>query len=141
MLIIRILLIAVMLLAMPAAQSADPPSPLVGRSFPFFYRAPNEAGIVEIHRGVLVFGQDGAKCELFPGNLVIPFTGTVKMQRAGKRGSVISDFNAKGEAPYGKGTVTFSANKDGAGAKGEVIFANPGKDSVTLAFQGARPAP
>ncbi len=141
MLIIRILLIAVTLLAMPVARGAEQQSPLVGHSFPFFYRAPNEAGIAEIHRGVLVFGRDGAKCELFPGGLVIPFTGTVKMQRAGKRGSVLSDFNAKGEATYEKGTVTFSANKDGAGAKGQVIFSTPGKEEVTLAFQGARPTP
>lgn len=141
MFILRTLLIAVMLMAMPAAQSADPQSPLVGHSFPFFYRAANESGTVEIHRGVIVFSREGAKCELFPGGLVIPFTGTLKTQRVGKRGSVISDFSAKGEAPSGKGTVTFSANKDGAGAKGQVTLSIPGKEPVTLKFQGTRPTP
>ena len=86
MLIIRILLIAVTLLVISVAQGADQQSPLVGHSFPFFYRAPNESGTVEIHRGVLLFGQEGAKCELFPGALVIPFTGTLKIQRVGKKG-------------------------------------------------------
>lgn len=141
MLIIRSFLIALTLLVIPTVQGADQQSPLVGHSFPFFYRAPNDSGIVEVRRGILVFGRDGAKCELFPDGLVIPFTGSLKMQRVGKRGSIISDFNAKGEAHHGKGTVTFSASKDGAGAKGQVNFLIPGKDAIILNFQGNRPTP
>ena len=134
----RLTLITVALMCMSLASSADALSPLVGHSFPIYYRALNEAGISEVHRSVLVFSQQGATSDVFPSGAPIPFTGTLTMQRVGRKGSTIGAFNAQGTAPAGKGTITFTASKDGSGAKGQVTISAPGKETITVAFQGSR---
>lgn len=78
--------------------------------------------------------------DLFDG-VTIPASGTLKTKRQGRRGgTTISEFSAKGESPYGKGTLAFTAAKDGEGAKGTVTLTLPGKDPVTIAFSGTAPA-
>lgn len=125
-----------------AADPGDAPKPslLVAQTYVIYYSTPgNNSVAAQEHRTVLVFGADGAKSSIFPANTTIPFTATVKTQQTGggrRRRVVISDFSAQGEAPLGKGTVSFTATKDGVGAKGTVTLNEPGKPPVTISFTG-----
>lgn len=114
------------------AGESDPQ--FAGNSF-IVYHATGDG---QSHRCSLTFGRQGAKMDLFDG-VIIPATGSLKTKRQGRRGTVISDFSAKGESPYGKGTIAFTATKDGEGAKGSVILTLPGKDPITFAFSGTAP--
>jgi hypothetical protein len=94
----------------------------------------------QTHRCTLKFNTQGASMDLFDG-LNIPASGTLKTKRMGRRGGTsISEFSAKGEIPHGKGTLAFTAAKDGEGAKGTVTLTIPGKDPVTVMFSGTAPA-
>lgn len=124
-----------------AAEGQQKPSPLVSQAFPFYYTTPATNSVQEqVHRAVITFGAKGATCELFPG-LAIPFEATVKTQRTGngKRSrTVMTDFSANGETAYGKGTISFTASKDGAGAKGTVTVKAPGEKPVSIVFRGTK---
>lgn len=125
-----------------AVDKSDPqkPSPLVAQTFVIYYMTPgNNTVAAQEHRTVLVFGADGAKSSIFPGNATIPFTATVKTKQTGGRRKqvVITEFSAQGEAPQGKGTVSFTAAKDGVGAKGTVTLTEPGKPPITMTFIGS----
>lgn len=125
--------IAALALAGTAAAGESDPQ-FAGNSFIVHHATPGGQN----HRCSLTFSRQGAKMDLFDG-IVIPATGTLKTRRQGRRGTTISDFSAKGEAPYGKGTLAFSAAKDGDGAKGTVTLTMPGKDPVTITFTGTAP--
>lgn len=132
------LLPIMMLSALGAMLAASEPSPFAGYSFPIFH--PTSTGE---HRCTLRFDRDGnAFSDLFPVNS-IPATGTLKTKvsrsRRGRGTPTISEFSAKGESPCGKGSVSFTATKDGNGAKGSVTLAQPGKDPVMVAFIGSEP--
>lgn len=116
-----------------AAGESDPQ--FAGNSF-IVYHPTNDG---QSHRCSLTFGRQGAKMDLFDG-VIIPATGSLKTKRQGRRGTIISDFSAKGESPYGKGTIAFTATKDGEGAKGSVTLTMPGKDPITLSFTGTSSA-
>jgi hypothetical protein len=123
-----------------AGDQAVPVSPLAAHSFPYYYTLPPTASApASVVRGVLVFGISGARCDLFPGGMEIPYAGTLKSQRTGKRGTSISAFTAKGQAPLGSETISFSAHKDGPGAAGEVTLTQASGGTVTIHFQGTRP--
>jgi hypothetical protein len=125
-----------MVLALAGTMAADESDPQFAGSSFIVYHATGDG---QSHRCSLTFGRQGAKMDLFDG-VIIPATGSLKTKRQGRRGSVISEFSAKGESPYGKGTIAFSATKDGEGAKGSVTLTMPGKDPVTVTFTGTAPA-
>lgn len=129
---------AFMVLALAGTMSAaDESNPaFAGNSF-LVYHPTNDGGT---HRCSLKFSRQGASMDLFDG-VTIPASGTLKTKRQGRRGgTTISEFSAKGESPYGKGSLAFTAAKDGEGAKGTVTLTLPGKDPVTIAFSGTAPA-
>lgn len=129
---------ALMILALAGTMmAADESNPVfAGNSF-IVYHPTNDGGT---HRCSLKFSKQGASMDLFDG-VTIPASGTLKTKRQGRRGgTTISEFSAKGESPYGKGTLAFTATKDGEGAKGTVTLTLPGKDPVTLTFSGTAPA-
>ena len=136
----NIMLIALTLATMTpvtAAETTTAPSPLSGHSFPFYYSAPDPySGVVDVHRGILTFGRNGATCELFPGGISIPYTGTLSSQPAGKRGTKLKNFDAKGQASLDSGTIAFTASMDGEGAKGSVSVSHSGGAPITISFQG-----
>ncbi len=117
-------------------MAADEPNPaFAGNSFVVFHPT-NDGGT---HRCTLTFNAKGAKMDLFDG-AIIPASGTLKTQRRGRRGgTTISAFSAKGEIPYGKGTIAFTASKDGDGAQGSVTLTLPGKTPITVTFAGKAP--
>jgi hypothetical protein len=127
----------IVLLGLGATLMASEPSPLAGHSFLIFH--PTSSG--GVHRCTLRFNRDGnAFSDLFPVNS-IPATGTIKTKtqrsRRGRGMPTISEFSAHGEAPFGKGTVTFTAALDGGqGAKGDVTVKLPNKDPLTITFKG-----
>ena len=116
-----------------ASGESDPR--FAGTSFVIYY--PTADG--QVHRSTLKFSRDGASTDLF-GGVTIPATGTLTTKRQGRRGTTISAFSATGEVPSGKGTLAFTAAKDGEGAKGTVTLTQPGKDPITIAFTGRSPA-
>lgn len=125
-----------MVLALAGTMAAGESDPqFAGNSFIVYHSTGND----QSHRCSLTFGRQGAKMDLFDG-VIIPATGSLKTKRQGRRGTVISDFSAKGESPFGKGTIAFTATKDGEGAKGAVTLTMPGKDPITIAFSGTAPA-
>lgn len=127
-------LIAVLALAGTAAAGESDPQ-FAGNSFIVHHSTPDG----QTHRCTLTFNRQGAKMDLFDG-LVIPATGTLKTKRQGRKGGiVISDFTAKGESAYGKGTIAFTASKDGDGAQGSVTLTLPGKTPITVTFAGKAP--
>lgn len=127
-------IVAVLALAGTAAAGESDPQ-FAGNSFIVHHATPDG----QTHRCSLTFNRQGAKMDLFDG-LVIPATGTLKTKRQGRKGgTVISDFTAKGESAYGKGTIAFTASKDGDGAQGSVTLTLPGKTPVTVTFAGKAP--
>jgi len=127
-------LLAVLALAGTATAGESDPQ-FAGNSFIVYH--PTSDG--QTHRCSLTFNRQGAKMDLFDG-MLIPATGTLKTKRQGRKGgTTITEFTAKGESAYGKGTLAFTAAKDGEGAKGTVTLTMPGKDPVTIAFAGTAP--
>lgn len=127
----------VLVLVLPGAMTAGESDPqFAGNGF-IVYHPTNDD---QVHRCSLKFNRQGASMDLFDG-LTIPANGTLKTRRQGRRGGItINEFTAKGESPYGKGTLAFTATKDGEGSKGTVTLTLPGKDPVTIAFSGTAPA-
>ena len=126
----------ILLLTLAGALSAGESDPrFAGNSFVVYYPTPDG----RVHRSTVKFTKDGASMDLF-GGVTIPATGTLTTKRQGRRGTTISVFTATGEIPSGKGTLAFTAAKDGDGAKGTVTLTQPGKDPVTIAFAGRAPA-
>ena len=124
-----------------ADDSPQAPPPLSGHSYQFFYAvAGTSAGANEVHRGILVFGRSGVTCEIFPGGMSIPYTATFKTQRARRGAAILSDFSANGQAIRDGRIITFTASKDGDGAKGSVSVSQSGRTPITIPFQGTRPA-
>lgn len=120
-----------------ADDSPQAPPPLSGNSYQFFYVvAGTSAGANEVHRGILVFGRSGVTCELFPGGMSIPYTASFKTQRARRDASILSDFSAKGQVTLDGRTISFTASKDGDGAKGNISMSNSRGAPITISFQG-----
>lgn len=129
-------IVAVLALAGTAAAGESDPI-FAGNSFIVYHPAKDD----QIHRCTIKFSRDGAVMDIFGGGVTIPASGTLKTKRTGRKGgTTISEFSAKGEIPYGKGTLAFTATKDGEGAKGTVTLTLPGKDPVTVMFTGTAPA-